>query len=130
MRVARPILSYENGSAREITQKHPGNMEKQYRLRQTKLEPEALVAASLYTVDKMKHLSSDLLQGKYDIKPKKITGQDPPCKYCDFLSVCGFEPKNDAFDELAPIEKMQDEKGKNLTKAAAFHRKCSEERTR
>jgi len=127
MQFSRPVISYENTSIHEIEQKHAQNIQKQYQLRGARMEPEELAAASQYAVDKMEHLSCDLFHGKYDIKPKKIVGKDPPCSYCDYLSICGFESKYDDFTMLEPLEKMQDGQGKLLPKSAVFSRKINEE---
>ena len=129
MQFARPVISYENTSARDIAQKHAQNMKKQFLLRGTRLEPEELTAASHYVLDKMKRLSSDLLFGKYSVRPRRIAGKEPPCSYCDYPSVCGFEPKYDDFTILAPLEKQKDDQGKALPKSAVFCQKIKEERT-
>jgi ATP-dependent helicase/nuclease subunit B len=126
MQFMRPILLYDSGSVSEIDQKHEQNMKKQYQLRSTGMEPDDLSAAARHAVGRMKDLSFGLLNGEYDIRPKK-TGKEAPCDYCEFMSICGFESKYDKFTVLEPLGKMRDEQGKALPKSAVFIKKITGE---
>lgn len=126
MQFARPIISYENGSAVGIQQKHASNISKKFLLRGTKMEPEELLAASRFAVGKIRKLSGQLLDGQYDIRPKKLRGKDSSCKYCDYRSFCGFEIKYDNDDLLEPLPPIKDGQGKKLAKKDVFIKKISE----
>jgi len=127
MQFARPMISYENGNMQTILRKQNNEIKKQFKLRGTNLESDELIDASCYTINKMKKLSSDLLNGLFDINPRKLKGQDAACGYCEYMSICGFESKYDDFQYLEPLEKMQDEDGKALKKSAVFCRKIRQE---
>ncbi|MHB1483554.1 MAG: PD-(D/E)XK nuclease family protein [Saccharofermentanales bacterium] len=125
---ARPIISYENGSVRVVLPKHPSNIQKKYVLRGTKMKTEELMAASRFTLEKMKSLTGQLINGRYDIVPKRLKGKDSSCKYCDYQSFCGFEVKYDKDDVREPLPIMKDGQGKKLAKKDVFTKMVSGEK--
>lgn len=127
MQFVRPMISYENGSIKEIKQKQETKIRNQFNLRGTKMNPDELLTASQFTIKKMEEISLNLLHGKIDVKPKKLVGKEPPCSYCDYLPICGFESRYDSFDLLKPMEKINDSTGKALSKSEVFCRMMAKE---
>lgn len=127
MRFDRPVFSYNNGSAGDILENHEKNIAKQFQLKGTKLDQESLVRASLFTIKQIQKLSTSLLSGSYSIRPKKLKGCNPPCNYCTYQALCGFEPRYHEYEFLEPIPAELDENGKKMKKQDAFCRKIEKE---
>lgn len=120
LQFSRPIIKYEDMTPSKIREDHADKLLKAYRLKGPGLDSANLLLASRFAVQKMEQLTGNLLNGKYDIRPRKIAGKQLPCIYCDYSAICGFEQ---TFDEpliLDALPGKTGEDGKALKKANVF----------
>lgn len=120
LQFSRPIIKYEDMTPSKVREDHADKLLKAYRLKGPGLDSANLLLASRFAVQKMEQLTGNLLNGKYDIRPRKIAGKQLPCIYCDYSAICGFEQ---TFDEpliLDALPGKTGEDGKALKKANVF----------
>ena len=59
-----------------------------------------------FTEKKIIQLSEEILSGRIDVKPYRLT-QKSPCSYCKYKSVCRFDWQINDFNHLASLNKIQ-----------------------
>lgn len=120
LQFSRPIIKYEDMTPSEIKEEHADKLLKSYKLKGPGLDPDNLLLASRFAIKKMEQLTDSLLNGNYDIKPRKIAGKQLPCTYCEYSAICGFEQTFDDPHILDKLPAKTGEDGKALKKAKVF----------
>ncbi|MBW8016794.1 MAG: hypothetical protein FVQ82_11450 [Planctomycetes bacterium] len=68
------------------------------------LRPEEFDNLLKFVEDKITALAEEILSGKIDISPFRLSGQ-VPCDYCDFKKLCRFDIHFNEYNELQPMKK-------------------------
>jgi len=70
------------------------------------LKPSDFEKMLQFTECKIAQLAEEILSGKIDVAPYRLSGQSP-CSYCDYKSVCRFDWQINDYNFLRPIAKSK-----------------------
>ena len=85
-------------------------------LKSLQLMPEDLERLCRHALKQAARLAQSLLQGNFEVAPRKLPGRPAACSYCQYLSVCGFNSQPDGYRMLAPLRCRLGEKGRPVYK--------------
>lgn len=86
----RPMLNLQAG-ARPDAAKILASLEKSYALRGMKLAPDDIGLLRRHALRRATGLASCLLDGDFEVVPRRLPGKEPACIYCPMQAVCGFD---------------------------------------
>ncbi len=98
----QPIFSQAEDaalSAAELERK----LSRHFSLRGLSMAQDDLLALQGHTLQRIRQWANLLLRGEFSACPRKITGHQPACVYCQYNAVCGFDRRQDRFDQLPPL---------------------------
>ncbi len=70
------------------------------------LEPGDFEKVLKYTAGKIMQLAEEILSGKIDVRPYRLSGQSP-CSYCEYQSVCRFDWQINNYNPLITLGKTE-----------------------
>ncbi len=70
------------------------------------LRPNDFETTLKFTEDKIIRLAGEILSGKIDVKPYRLSGQSP-CRYCKYKSVCRFDWQINDYNFLESLSKKK-----------------------
>lgn len=104
-RFSREISNCGNLPEYKIDATQKKEFEKEYRIRGMDMAPGELTAVAEYSVNTIESLLKKIFRGEYCVNPKKTQKTQPPCVYCNYSPLCGFEPGVDEAEILPGIIK-------------------------
>jgi ATP-dependent helicase/nuclease subunit B len=69
------------------------------------LRPADFEKVLRFTQTQIVHLAEEILSGKVDIRPYRLSGNSP-CTYCKYKSLCRFDWQINDYNALTPINKL------------------------
>jgi ATP-dependent helicase/nuclease subunit B len=70
------------------------------------LEPDDFEKVLKFTEKKILQLAKEILSGKIDVRPYRLSGQSP-CSYCEYQSVCRFDWQINDYNPLVTLGKTE-----------------------
>ena len=70
------------------------------------LRPADFEKVLRFTEQKIIQLAEEILSGKIDVKPYRLSGKSP-CSYCEYKSLCRFDWQINDYNHLESLNKLQ-----------------------
>ncbi|MCP4709608.1 MAG: hypothetical protein GY869_13355, partial [Planctomycetes bacterium] len=69
--------------------------------------PQQMTALLNHCRTLLSQLSQQLLNGVITVSPYRIADRHSPCQFCEFASLCRFDPVRDGYRHLPGNDKQQ-----------------------
>lgn len=60
-------------------------------IKKSGMDTERLIKASEHALEMASEFSERLLDGEFPVMPRRMEKEDPACRYCNYMAVCGFD---------------------------------------
>ncbi|MDW7656343.1 MAG: PD-(D/E)XK nuclease family protein [Bacillota bacterium] len=122
--VNRPILTIKDIRTLQQDRLHKELLRAQKPV-SLQLDPPVLEQLCRHSLQKASAIALELLEGRFPVRPARLTGRRPPCDFCDFMAFCHFDPRKGLWHRLdKPVERIP---GSRLTDRQVFLQLMQEE---
>lgn len=87
----RKIVDIDVKNADAAREKAEEEIRKMSDIKKSGMDTERLIKASEHALEMALEFSERLLDGEFPVMPRRMEKEDPACRYCNYMAVCGFD---------------------------------------
>ncbi len=121
----RPVLTWQSGDvpSEDVIRKH---LDREQGLRGMQMRSEDIERICRYSLSQAAVLAERMLAGLFPVEPVKRQGCRPPCDFCIYQAVCGFNADTGAYRRLQPLRCRLKADGHAISKKEEFVQRLRE----
>jgi ATP-dependent helicase/nuclease subunit B len=110
--VARPNIDLSGSGGLKDSVVFQEKINKSFKVREIDMDPSLLQKTADHAIEKIQEHCNSLFSGDFSVRPRKLpkgkVGQ--ACEYCDYVAVCGIDPKTPPVKILSNLPDVTDAK--------------------
>ena len=110
--VARPNINLSDCGGRKDPVDLQEKIRKEFKVREIDMDPSLLQKTADHAIEKIQEHCNKLFSGDFSVRPRRTLKSKPnqACEYCDYMAVCGIDPKSPPTQTLPAVPPLTEAK--------------------